>query len=392
MDRYILIHYGEIGLKGANADYFIEKLRKHIRIRLTKRFGNDVRIRHSLRRFLVTVPDGFVEDDYVAVLSKIPGIKNFKFVYAGSADLATLGAEILGVMDGLDLSYVSSFCVKVKRSMELPFKSPEAQRELGAILLRSGFEHPVRLKGADFIVDVEFLNGFGYFSLKTYPGVGGMTSNTQGKLVSLLSSGIDSPVASYLMMKRGARVIFAHFHGYPYTDKSEMEQVVEIFEMLSEYQFDSKLYLVPFAEYQKEISRNTVIPSNVRTVLYRRLMLRIAQAIAKKEQARGLVTGDNFGQVASQTSENLYAIHDASSIPLYQPLIGLDKEDVIGVSEKIGTFEISKIPCKDSCTLFAPKVPELKADVYDVRDYEKLLPIDDWVLESLDASDVRFID
>lgn len=392
MKQFILVHYGEIGLKGSNADYFIEKLRKHMRLRLAKKFGEDIRIKHSLRRFLISLPENFIESDYVSVLQKIPGIKSFKFIYTGSIELAILGSEILDVMGGIEIGPITNFCVKVKRSMDLPYKSPDAQRELGAILLRSGFEYPVKLKGADFIVDVEFFNGSSYFSFKTYPGVGGLTSNTQGKLVSLLSSGIDSPVASYLMIKRGARVIFVHFHGYPYTDKSEMEQVVEIYEMLSEYQFDSKLYLVPFAEFQKEISKNVDIPDKIRTVMYRRLMVRISEAIAKKEEARGLITGDNFGQVASQTPENLFAVHDASNIPMYQPLIGLDKEDIIIISEKIGTYEISKQPCKDSCTLFSPKIPEIKANVYDVRDYEKLLPVDEWVEAAIKNADIRFIE
>ncbi len=387
MDRYLIIHYGEIGLKRGNAPYFIEKLRKFLKVRLEKRFRSTFRVAHCLRRFLVKLPEGFVESEYAELLARVPGVKNFKFVFVGGIELDKLGEKIIENMPEFDVM-PRNFKVQVKRSMTLPFKSFEAAREIGAMVLRSGFELPVRMKDPDFTIDLEFFNQKGYFSFKTYEGAGGLSPNSQGRLVSLLLSGIDSPVASYMMMRRGARVILINFHAYPYTDKSEMEQAKELAEILCDFQFDSKLYVVPFGDIQKAIATNLDIPGKIRTIMYRRMMLRIAQEVSFREKAKGLVTGDSFGQVASQTAENLFAINDAISIPVYQPLIGMDKEEIIEIAEKIGTFDISKLPCKDSCSMFSPRSPELAARVQDVREYEKDLPIDEWMRKALKDAEV----
>ncbi len=392
MKRYILVHYGELGLKKSNKPYFVGKLRDAIRKRLQERFKISFRIRHSLSRFFIPIEDDFIEAEYVDILSKIPGIKNFSFVYEAPVDLERIGKRAWSVFEGLDFdTYLGSprnFRVKCKRSMLLPFKSPEAEREIGAQFLKRGLDLPVKLKGAEFIFWVEFVNDHAYFAFKRYQGLAGLPSNSQGKMVALLSSGIDSPVAAFSMMRRGVRVIFVNFHAYPYSDASERDQVRDIFDVLSQYQFSSKLYSVPFADAQRAIATTVEIPAKWRTLLYRRMMLRIAQEIARKEQAKGLITGDSLGQVASQTPENLFAIHDASSIPLFQPLIAMDKEDVIKVAEKIDTYKISKLPCKDSCTMFTPKKPELKGNIFDLRECEKLFDVDYWVEESLSNSEI----
>ncbi len=388
MKQFLLIHYGEIGLKKANAEYFIEKLRKRIKLRFEKRFKETFVVKHTLRRIMVTMPDYFVESEYVEVLYKIFGIKNFKFVFAGSVDLEKLGDEIVNLLPKFDI-LPSNFRVVAKRSMVLPFKSSDAEREIGAIVLRSGFDVPVKMKGADFIIDIEFFNCIGFFSFNTYRGLGGLSGNSQGKLISTISSGIDSPVASWLMMRRGARVIFVHFHGYPYVDKDEMEQVEQLVEILSDYQQDTKLYLVPFGQFQKAIGTCLEIPSKIRTILYRRMMLRVSSLIARKEAANGIITGDCFGQVASQTPENLFVVDQASNIPVYRPLIGFDKEEIISLSEKIGAFEISKLPCKDSCTIFMPKKPELKANLTDTLNLEKNLDMAMWEKKLLADSEIK---
>ncbi|MBI5753557.1 tRNA 4-thiouridine(8) synthase ThiI [Candidatus Peregrinibacteria bacterium] len=398
MRRFIIVHYGEIGLKKANIEYFVEKLRKRLRVLFEKRFKRNFSIKHSLSRFLIALPGDFTygqEEDYAKILYKVFGIKNFKFVYEGKIDIEKLSVQIWENLPAFVRdpdSKPRTFRVRVKRSMILPFKSIEAERQIGACLLRSDIGIKVKMENPEFVVDVEFFNNHGYFSFKKYDGPCGLSANSQGKLVSLISAGIDSPVASYMMMKRGARVIFVHFHGYPYTDKAESEHVRELVKMLSDYQFDTKLYLVPFGQFQKKISTNLDIPAKIRTVIYRRLMLRIAELIAKSEKARGLITGDNFGQVASQTPENIFAIHEASTIPIYQPLIGFDKEDIIGLAEKIGTFEISKLPCKDTCGMFMPEHPEIKANIYDVREYEKLLPLGEWLSDILKKSEIVNLD
>ncbi|MBD3360842.1 tRNA 4-thiouridine(8) synthase ThiI [Candidatus Peregrinibacteria bacterium] len=395
MKSYILIHYGEIGLKKANADYYIGKLRKNIKLKLEKRFRKTFSVKYTLGRILVKLPDNFSlkrhKEKYVEVLNKVCGIKNYKFVFAGSLDIKKLSNQIFENLP--DFIFDSkekpdSFRVKVKRSMVLPYKSYEIEGEIGANLLKNEIDISVKMKDPEFVVDIEFFNNYGYFSFKKHEGIGGFPSNSQGKLVSLISAGIDSPVAAFLLMKRGARIIFVHFHGYPYTDKNEMEQSKELIKILSEYQFDTKVYIIPFGNIQKKIATNLEIPGKVRTILYRRIMLRIAEKISKKEKTNGIVTGDNFGQVASQTPENIFAIHDVSNIPVFQPLIGYDKEEIIKIAEKIGTFKISKLPCKESCTMFMPKKPELRANVMNIREYEGNIPIDNMIGKSLENSKI----
>ncbi len=391
MKRCLIIHYSEIGIKKGHTDYFVKKLVKRVRVKLEKSFSQNFVIKHSLRRLIVALPEDFEEKEYVKVLSRIFGIENFKFTYEGSLDVEELAKEIWNELQREMVVWEpKSFRVKVKRSMTLPsdLKSVEVERKVGALLISAGLKLPVDLKAPDLLVDIEFFNEKGFFSFKKHAGAGGMPANSQGKVVSLMSSGIDSPVASYLMMRRGARVIFTHFHGYPYTDKDEMEQVQDLVKILSDYQFDTKLYLFPFGKLQKEIGTTLEIPGKVRTILYRRLMLRVAEAVAWKEGAKGLVSGDSLGQVASQTIENMLAIHEASSIPLFQPLIAFDKQQIVEIAERIGTYDISKLPCKDSCTMFMSKHPELKAKVKDLREYEKLLPIEEWITQMMEEASV----
>ncbi|MFA6918117.1 MAG: tRNA uracil 4-sulfurtransferase ThiI [Candidatus Gracilibacteria bacterium] len=382
MKRYLLVHYGEIGLKGSNLQYFVEKLVKMIRDKLQKEFRENFSIKHVLGRLMIPLPEEFEEERYSKILSKICGVSSFLFVYEGNIDLAKLGEQIWKNMEEFSMD-CKTFVVRVKRSQLLSCTSCEAEAELGAILLRNGIDKGVRMKGADLEINVEFFNEHGYFAYKKYHGTCGMPSNSGSKLVCMISGGIDSPVAAYRMMRRGARVIFVHFSGYPYTDQEEVEHVKEIVDILSGYQFHTKLYVVPFGEIQKKIATTLEIPGKLRVILYRRMMLRISEQISMKNEAKGVITGDSYGQVASQTSENIFAIHEASKIPIYQPLIAYDKEEIVRIAEEIGTFEISKLPCKDTCSMFSPIHPELKANVSEVLDAEKYLKIDEFMEEAL---------
>ncbi len=377
-------------MKLGNKDYFVSRLMRNIKTKFKESFERNFFIEHTLDRFLIPLEDDFDEDKYISVLNKIFGIKNFSFVFVGSTDIEKLVEEIwTNLPEEICEEKTKTFRVKVKRSMKMPLNSMEMERKIGALLLERGLDMKVKLKNPDFVVTVEFFNEHGYFAFKKHGGAGGLSSGTQGKLVATISAGIDSPVAAYRMMRRGARIIFVHFHGYPYTDKDEMEQVKELVQILSKYQEGTKLYLVPFGFIQKSISTNLEVPARMRTLLYRRMMLRIAEKICFKERAKGIVTGDNFGQVASQTPENIFAIHDVTTIPLFQPLIGDDKEEIIEIAKKIGTFEISKLPCKESCTMFMPRSPELRANARDLLKYEESLPIDEWMQKALKESELE---
>ncbi|PIR54785.1 tRNA 4-thiouridine(8) synthase ThiI [Candidatus Peregrinibacteria bacterium CG10_big_fil_rev_8_21_14_0_10_36_19] len=389
MKRFIIIHYGEIGLKRANLDYFVEKMRKQVKYKLEKRFSATFVVKHTLKRIFVPLPDRYVESEYVEVLEKIFGIKTFRFVYEGSLDLDDLGEGILKYMPTFDV-LPSSFRVSCKRSMQLPYKSVEAERYLGAYLLKNDFSIPVKMKDPDLTIGVEFFNNKSFFYYKTYKGLGGLSACSQGRLVSLISSGIDSPVASWLMMRRGARVIFVHFHSFPFSDDSEMTQVEDLVNILAQYQDDSKLYFVPFGEFQNEVGRCLEIPGSIRTILYRRMMFRVADAIAKKESAKGLITGESFGQVASQTAENMFVVDEASNIPVYRPLVAYDKEDIVNLAEKIGTYDISKLPSSDTCTMFTSRKPELKANLFDTASFEENLDLKLWEDKLIEESEIKF--
>lgn len=376
-----------MALKGSNLDYFLKKLRLMIRDKLQKEFKIPFKIKHILGRFLIPMEDGIDYEKVMRIISRICGISNFQFVYEGSADIEKLGNEIWDNIES-HADECKTFVVRVKRSQLMDCSSCEAEARIGAILLEKGINKKAKMKGADLEINVEIFNGKGYFSYKKIGGVCGMPSNSGSKLVCMISGGIDSPVAAYKMMRRGARVIFVHFSGYPYTDQDELEHVKEIVGILSGYQFDTKLYIVPFGEIQKTIATTLEIPAKLRVLLYRRMMLRIAEKISLKNEAKGVVTGDSYGQVASQTAENIFAIHEVSKIPLYQPLIAYDKDEIIRIAEEIGTYEISKLPCKDTCSMFSPKKPEIRASVGEILDAEKFLEIDDVVEKAFDGKEI----
>lgn len=382
MERFILIHYGEIGLKGNNKAYFQKKLKKLIDIKLKPLIKNFKGSFVTLDRVLVQLFDEFDEDKISAELSTVSGIKNFQFVYKSSTNFDYLCKNILHALDSENLEF-KNFCVRVKRSQNFEYTSVEFEKKLGTFLFENIKNAKVKMHEADLIFNIEIFNNSVFFSFKKSSGKGGLPSNSAGKVICLISGGIDSPVAAYKMIGRGARVIFVNLHSYPYSNKSEMQKVKDLVEILSKYQTDTKLYLVPFIDIQKAIATNEKIPAKFRVVLYRRMMIRIAEMIARKNKAKAVITGDSLGQVASQTLDNIFAIHGASTIPLIQPLISFDKEDVIKISKEIGTFDISKLPCSDTCSMFSPKTPVLNANPLELAEYEKFLDIEDLILKAI---------
>jgi thiamine biosynthesis protein ThiI len=204
-------------------------------------------------------------------------------------------------------------------------------------------------------------------------GAGGLPLGTGGKVVCLLSGGIDSPVAAYRLLRRGCQVLYVHFHSFPHTTAESLEKVRRILKVLTGYQLEAKLFLIPFAEVQREIVAYASPP--LRVVLYRRFMMRIAEMIALREKAAALVTGDNLGQVASQTLENLRTVSAAVKLPIFRPLIGDDKEDIMNAARKIGTYAISILPDQDCCTMFVPKHPETKATIEQAERAESALDL-----------------
>jgi len=231
----------------------------------------------------------------------------------------------------------------------------------------------VDLKNAELTIGIEILSRDAFFSLDKIPGPGGLPVGTSGRVISLISGGIDSPVAAYRMMQRGCRLIFVHFHSSPYLDKTSQEKVKELVKILTRHQFFSRLYLVPFGEIQRQIV--TAVMRPLRVVLYRRMMVRIAEAVAAKETAAALVTGESLAQVASQTLQNLTVIEKAATLPILRPLVGMDKQEIIDQARRMGTFEISTLPDQDCCQLFVPQHPDTKASLIEVEKAESRLDL-----------------
>jgi thiamine biosynthesis protein ThiI len=268
----------------------------------------------------------------------------------------------------------------------LPFTSPEVEREVGGRIQQAkGWR--VDLDHAALTVHIEMLPDRAFYFFGKEPGAGGMPSGTGGRIACLLSGGIDSPVAAYRMMRRGCSVLLIHFHSYPILSRASQEKVREIAALLTTYQLRSRLLLVPFGALQQQVL--LAVAPELRVVVYRRLMLRIADRLARRGHARALVTGEVIGQVASQTLENMTALAQATSLEILRPLVGMDKDEITAEARRIGTYGISIIPDQDCCTLFTPRHPATRARLEAVELAERALSIDDMVSAAVEAAAVE---
>ena len=332
-------------------------------------------------RLVLTFRNEIDSDTLSKRISSVFGIANFSLVQRTERDIDQLRSQIL---TGLNGAHFSSFRIDTQRGdKSFPLNSPEINRQLGAAV-REKTHARVDLTNPEFTVFVEILPKDTYFGFNKLPGAGGLPVGASGRLLSLISGGFDSPVAAYRMMQRGCRVNFVHFHSAPYQDKTSQDKVRELVKLLTRHQFQSRLYMVPFGEIQRQIVAAVARP--LRMVLYRRMMLRIAEHIARKEKARALVTGESLGQVASQTLENMTVIQQAVTLPILRPLVGMDKQEIVDQARRIGTFETSSIPDQDCCQLFVPKHPATKARFDEVEADEAKLDINDLVRYGLENS------
>jgi len=359
----VLIRYHEIALKKGNRRYFTELLKRNL-FASVKDFGPK-EIRSLPARILITFKNEPLAADLIDRISGVFGVANFSLVERVDRDLDALRSRILKALNGRSFE---SFRIETQRGDKtFPLASPEINRQLGAAVkeksgARVDLDHP------QFTVTVEILPGDAFYGFDKIPGAGGLPVGSSGRVVGLISGGIDSPVAAYRIMQRGCRLIFVHFHSAPYQDKTSQEKVRWLVKRLTRHQFLSRLYLVPFGEIQRQIVAGVARP--LRVVLYRRMMLRIGEAIARKEKAKALVTGESLGQVASQTLDNMAVIQQAARLPILRPLVGMDKQEIIDQASRIVTFEISTIPDQDCCQLFVPAHPATKARFADVEQDE----------------------
>jgi thiamine biosynthesis protein ThiI len=314
-------------------------------------------------------------------LSRVFGVANFSRASRGPHAFGPLASAIL---DGLGDRAVASFRVSATRAdKRLPFTSPQVEREVGG-LIKEATGWSVNLDGPALTVHIEMLPDGAFYFFDKEPGAGGLPTGTGGRVACLLSGGIDSPVAAYRLMRRGCQVLFVHFHSYPILSRASQEKVREIVALLTRHQLRSRLLLVPFGELQQQVL--LAVPPELRVVMYRRLMLRIAERLARKWRARALVTGDVIGQVASQTLENMTVIAEATTLEVLRPLVGMDKDEIAAEAERIGTFPISILPDEDCCTLFTPRHPVTRARLARVLQAEQSLPIGDMVATAVAAT------
>jgi thiamine biosynthesis protein ThiI len=278
-----------------------------------------------------------------------------------------------GLTQIIPASAFESFKIDARRgTKDFPLDSMQLNQNLGAYV-QSLTKAAVRMENPDVVFFVEIVGKRAFLYLSKIAGAGGLPSGTGGKVLCLLSGGIDSPVAAFRLMRRGCRVHYIHFHSFPDTTVESQEKVRRILRILSRFQLESPLHMIPFAELQREIV--AYAPPSLRVVLYRRFMLRIAQAVAEREKASALVTGDSLGQVASQTLENIRTISAATTLPVFRPLIGDDKEEIIRIAREIGTYEISILADQDCCSLFVPRHPETMSKLEQVERAEQGLDI-----------------
>lgn len=362
----ILIHYSEIGLKKGNRKYFEQKLSQNILTAVGDLLTGNLKIDYG--RFILYLREKSPVEEIVARLKKVMGIAYFSLAYDGDIDVEVLKEEVFDKLKNVEFD---TFCIQTRRSdKSFPFTSIQVNQIVGA-RIHTGLNKPVKIKNPDLKCNIEIFNNQVFYFFERFEGRRGLPVGSSGRVVSLLSSGIDSPVASYQMMKRGCRIIYVHFHSFPMTDKASYHNAIKLAKNLTTYQYSTKMYLVPLIKIQESIILNA--PAKLRLILYRRMMLRIAETIAKRERAKALVTGESVGQVASQTLENIVAISEVVSMPILRPLIGLDKDEIIEKARKIDTFKISTEPYDDCCSYLVPENPETKAKVFEVQAAEDKL-------------------
>ena len=372
MHDCVVVHYGEIGTKGKNRGFFENKLmdniKKIIDTKIDKQYG---------RLVLEGNPKNLAD------LSGVLGIVSFSPAVRTELDIEKIKDKALLLAKE---NPAGTFAIETKRSNKnFTLDSKQINRIVGEhVAKNTGMK--VDLNSPVKKIFIEVSDKECYIYDKKIPGPGGLPVGVSGTVVSLLSGGIDSPVASYLMMKRGCNVVFVHFHNY--TSKIE-EKIEKLVAVLNKYQYKSKLYMVPFFPIQEKIIEK--IPETHRMIVYRRVMMRIAGKIAEKEGAKALVTGDNLAQVASQTLDNLDVIHSASNETVFSPLIGMDKNDIIDIAKKIATYDLSILPYSDCCTYMIAKHPETRAKKEEIESMEKELDIKALVDYGIEKAEVKEI-
>jgi thiamine biosynthesis protein ThiI len=388
----VVLRYHEVVLKGRNRPYFVRLLEQHVRRAVA---GLPVGpVGRASARLVLPLADADAWPELRARLARVFGLANFALAFELPAPPAADPAAVVEAAGTLALARlagrrVASFRVVTKRADKaFPLTSPEVNRRLGA-RIQAATGARVDLRAGEVTVAVDVVPGRLFVSLEKVAGAGGLPAGSSGRVLALLSGGIDSPVAAWRMMRRGCRVDFVHFHSAPFLDRTGEQKARALARHLVEWQLEGVLHVVPFGEVQRQIVAAVRRP--LRVVLYRRMMLRIAETLARRTGALALVTGDSLGQVASQTLANLAVIEAATTLPVLRPLVGMDKNEIAAEAERIGTYATSIVPDQDCCQLFVPKHPSTRAQPADVEAAEARFDVAGLVALAVDAAErVRY--
>ena len=384
-----IVRCGEVALKGMNKPYFERMLAERIRKNLGEFEGTEVQRHEGL--IYVRADKKFEKEKLIRQISRVFGVASISPAVEAESDLDAIGEEAVKYMKELiETKGIKTFKVEAKRAdKNFPVKSPDIARIIGAKVLIGCKVLKVDVHNPDVHLFVDLRHDKSYIYQQKIAGFGGLPLGTNGKGMVLLSGGIDSPVAAWMMAKRGMLIEAVHFHSYPYTSQRAQEKVEELARIVASYCGNFKMHVINLLPVQEQIVQHC--PEEETTILVRRFMMRIAEKIAEKNKAMMLITGENLGQVASQTAEALVVTDASVSMPVMRPLIAMDKVDIMEKAEEIGTFETSILPYEDCCTVFLPKHPTTKPKLERIEASESRLDVEGLVSAAVDSEEIVFI-
>ncbi len=385
--RVCLVHYHEIGLKGHNRASFEKRLVRNLESLLID--FPLVTIHRISGRLLVFLQEGTSFETACTcadAILDVPGVARVSCGFKCQRDMEAMEKAACRALE--EAGDFKSFKVNARRNhTDFDIGSMDMNRQIGSALCEAFPDKKVQMKDPDITVGIEVVQNASYAYARSLPGIGGLPVGTSGRVLGLLSSGIDSPVALWRMARRGAVCIGVHFSGRPQTADTSEFLVDDIAHVLERSGCIARVYVIPFGDHQREISVQA--PPSLRIILYRRLMLKVAEQLAHVEHAGALVTGESLGQVASQTLDNIKATDAAVDLPIFRPLIGSDKIEIIAQAQELGTFDISSQDAPDCCTLFMPRNPETHAKINEIEDAEESLPLERWVAELVASAETH---
>lgn len=388
MSSHLVVNVDELWLKGKNRGMYFTSLRNHLNNKAQKLLGGKAHIHKLNQRFILSAP-GEISEECIKELTYIPGIFDIWAAEKVELDLDQITECAVKLAQSFETP--CTFKVETKRSnKQFPQNSMEVSRHVGHHVLKNTPDLKVDVKNPQTLLNIYILDKEVYLAAKQYPAFGGLPVGTSGHSLTLISGGFDSPVASAMMAKRGCSQDFVFFYAYPYVGDEVKEKIIKLCSHLGKFQSKCRLFVVPFGEVQKRIA-DTCDPA-YRTMLFRKMMVKLSNMLALELEAQALITGDSLGQVSSQTMGNISLMDRTSDIPIFRPLIGLNKAEIIAISREVGTHDISLIPHDDACSLFAPKKPIIRPNLKYWEDFANKHDFSDLFKDALSDTEKFTID